>query len=257
MVPVAELEKTLKERAKLPLVLSKMSKLGFHFEGRIFSQEAKTFRVSYPDNPYLIPALKGLAMVTPYENADAHRCQEQKDAIMDPQFLILRYRLVADPDTLPAEHRFDNFLLMLEEPNRAFAKEFHRRVMELGFLYRDSQLPDDSVDYYYNGSLAVRLMYDVITDVFTCRLRLYDVNRYTNEIAEMAPAVKENFTCSSCGHCSFQHRKEDACPHRMIWTLEGNRYEGCEFGTFYCGQPALKDIEDYLRLLKLEHHIGE
>jgi hypothetical protein len=233
----------------LPLLLKKLTDYGLVMEGLNKTvKENDVIAVSYPDNRYMLIALKALAEAMLILNKGdrkkpkayfymLHSGLLASEKVKNPKLGLTHMRRTLDIEK-------QKMAEALDETVSAFCK---LTVRMGGFLRNDW-----SCVYTGSASKKVVLSLSTVQDRRSAKLNLQNINKYIDTIAEYPENIRETIkTCGwDCGHC------HDSCAGPFSFEFEGKAYNKCRCGAF-AFQDISKDELPYCKELlnkELEYH---
>jgi len=260
----------IKNRKKIPLVIAGLESLGLAFEG--YSAKSETFRVSYPDNPYVMDVLKTYGRR--YEQHFCRRCAgcERKEGACPRQSMLrshlFSYRhfedaatqayeteFLIEADTLGDEAR--DIVLWLRENASSYGLQLNPHRISCGQLisFKDIKskkccdrdkcvLFGNKNDEYSDKHVALTVKLNKVFDAEPQKVKAL-VKRFPQAFASFDDPDSTETCC---------HNRE--CGGRLYYKIDGKQRYRCG-RSFVFKNPTLDDVKAVLALTVLERNLPE
>ena len=231
--------KTLKPKYKIPkpnMIIKKLFDFRFfisEFNGKSFAKDIKYFVISYPDNPYIIKALKGYTMTE----------------IKTFEFFSLHYYLVSKPDTIPYNQNSITFGEYLKKSGKEFFYEFDRCMRNAGYTCLWDKSYSYALAYFEDVKDYYIIRLNPNDSMLEMKMRLKNVSNYIDYIETLPQHIKELFMTAPSATTDMNKNIHD----NIEWTLDGKKYyiPAYDF-TFNTKEPKLEEIPFYMEIIRRE-----
>lgn len=209
----------------LPLLLNKLCEYGFTIEGfDNTGQDNNNVHISFPNNRYLIVALKAMA--------DA-LMQLNKYDLSKPKtyFYILHNGLLENNPVKAPKLTVESIYHSLDSEKRKVAAaldeavaSYSKTAVRMGGLMRN----DWSCVYMEKKNKKVIMSLQVEQDTLSAKFNLQHIGNYINLIMDYPENIREAIRSSGweCGHCRGN------CAGGFAFKMESKSYNKCRCGSF-------------------------
>jgi hypothetical protein len=229
----------------IPALLSKLIDYGFTIEGLKKSvKETDIINVSYPDNRYLITALKAMseAMLT----LNKGDLKKNKNYFYMLHSGLLENEKVKNPK-LTLEHLSrtldGNKQGIASALDTAIADKSKKTVKMGGFMRNDW-----GCVYTGNVGKKVLMSLNTVQDKLDAKLNLQNIGKYIDAVDGYPDNIRETIKTSGweCGHC------HGTCPGPFSFTMDGKEYNKCRCGAFLFQNITSDEVPYCVDMLKKE-----
>ncbi len=197
-----------------------------------------TISVEYPDNHYLIIALKAMG--------DCASKIPKNDIVY---FMNMDYRILENEEVTSPKLNIEYILRHLAGEKGEVLKKLN------DILSKNSKCVIDG-DTYYDWNISYKLksnkkaiaLVKSKADLFTAKLNLRNIGNYINDISNFPEKLKnEILTCGwSCGSCNVK------CEGGYKFDYDGVFYDKCRCGSFIFDNPNCEELEYLIGLFEEE-----
>jgi hypothetical protein len=233
----------------LPVLLKKLADYGFIMEGLNKSiKDSDIITLSYPDNRYMLTALKALAEAILILNKGDRKKSKG-------YFYILHTGLLASEKMKKPKLELKHLSRTLDSDKQGIAKALDGIVsasckpdVRMGGLMRN----DWSCVYTGTASKKVLLSLNVAQDRLAAKLNLQNIGQYIDRVKEYPEKIIDIIK-NSGWECSRCH---DSCTGPFSFKLEGKEYNRCRCGAFLFDDVSKEELPYCIELLskELEYH---
>ncbi len=229
----------------LPFLLIKLCEYGFRISGYAKTvKDGDRVHVSYPNNPYLVVALKAMA--------DAQMLLNKGDLKKSKNyFYMLHSGLLEDEAVKAPKLTVESIYHSLDSKKREAAVALHEMVsksskpaIRMGGFMRN----DWSCVYTGIKNKKVIMSLQVCQDKLSAKLNLQHIGKYINKVMDYPEHIRETIRSSGwdCVHC------REGCAGGFSFEMDSRTYNKCRCGAFLFANISNDEIPYCKELLKQE-----
>ncbi len=232
---------------KVQSLMNRLTDYGFEMDGISKNLHANDMiSISFPQNRFLIPALKSMseAMAT----INHHDDRKPKNF-----FYMMDYRILENEKPKTPKLTVDYILHTLDKEQKEvaailndFIVRYAKPTVRMGGFSRN----DWSCVYNLNVSKKVILSLITCQDNLSVKLNLAHINRYIDSLMQYPEEIITAIKASGweCGRC------RDNCAGPFSFIYESKEYNKCRCGSFVFDHFNKDTIHCYIELLEKEIH---
>ena len=230
---------------KIQALLKKLTDYGFETEGISKTLQANdTISIAFPQNRFLMPALKSMAeAMAAINNNDMRKVKSF--------FYMMDHRILENDKPKVPKLTVDYLYHALDEEKRKVAEIFNdfivkyaKPTVRMGGFSRN----DWSCVYNLNTSKKVILSLNIVQEGLSVKLNLAHINQYADSLAQYPEDIRAAIKTSGweCGRC------HDNCAGPFSFIYEDKAYNKCRCGSFVFDHISGDTVRCCIELLEKE-----